>query len=70
MIARTTFSDAMTGVDASPGSRSRQETAAQGPDRRSAVTDSAPYAPALASKEERTRPRRAALGSSLAALAA
>ena len=70
MIARTTFSEATTGVDMSPGSRSRQETGSPSPERRSAVTDSAPYAPPLASKEARTRTRRAALGSGLDALAA
>ena len=42
MIRRTTFSDATTGVSASPGASARHETGSPGPLPRSAVTDSGP----------------------------
>ena len=69
MMARTTFSEAMTGVSMSPSSRSRQETGSPGPLLRSAVTLSEPYAPPLASKEALTRSLSAAFGSGRPSLA-
>lgn len=62
MIARTTFSEATTGVVASPGARSRQETGSPPPERRSAVTLSEPYLPPPRSNESLARALSAALG--------
>ena len=63
MMRRTTFSEATTGVSVSPGSSSRQETGSPSPRLRSAVPDSEPYLPPLASNESLTRSLRAAVGS-------
>ena len=63
MIALTTFSEATTGVSASPSARSRHETGSPSPDLRSAVTLSDPYAPPLASNDALTRALSGPLGS-------
>ena len=69
MMARTTFSEATTGVSMSPSASSRHETGSPAPDLMSAVTLSDPYAPPLASKEALTRALRAAFGSGRASRA-
>ena len=63
MMARTTFSETMTGVLSSPSSRSLHPTGSPSPRLRSAHTLSAPKVPPEDSKEARTRALRAALGS-------
>ena len=69
MMARTTFSEATTGVDMSPSASSRHETGSPSPALMSAVTLSEPYAPPLASNEALTRALRAAFGSGRDSLA-
>ena len=69
MMARTTFSEAMTGVSVSPSARSRHETGSPGPRLRSAVTLSEPYAPPLASKDALTRALSGPFGSGRPSLA-